>query len=120
MSQSDYSPVATGEPGGLPESESYGATPPTYGGPYSTEGHDGPEEWPPKRSMCYLLGLNAFVFAYGILVATFGLITLPSESERMVPEAQAVVLAVSTLAISLVLPPFHHSPPPPIVTLDRI
>lgn len=41
-----------------------------------------------------MLGLNAFVFAYGILIATFGLITLPSEAERMAPQAQAVILAV--------------------------
>lgn len=51
-------------------------------------------DWPPTRSRMRLLGLNAFVFAYGILIATFGLITLPMESERMAPQAQAVILAV--------------------------
>lgn len=60
---------------------------------HNAHGSYGPD-WPPKRSLAYLLGLNAFVFAYGILIATFGLITLPSEAERMAPQAQAVILAV--------------------------
>ena len=85
MSLQEYTPIARRS-----SSEDVFAVP-DYG---AADGDPIDPEWPPKRSLLYLFGLNAFVFAYGILIATFGLITLPSESERMAPQAQAVILAV--------------------------
>jgi MFS family permease len=51
-------------------------------------------EMPPDRSLLHLFGINSFAFAYGLLIATFGLITLPLEAERLWPEKHALLLAV--------------------------
>eukprot|EP01134_Creolimax_fragrantissima_P003865 CFRG3865T1 len=48
----------------------------------------------PLRSILHLFGLNAFAFAYGLLISTFGLIILPIESEKLWPEKHAVMLAI--------------------------
>lgn len=48
----------------------------------------------PDRSLLHLFGINAFAFAYGILIATFGLITLPLEAERLWPDKHALLLAI--------------------------
>jgi hypothetical protein len=37
--------------------------------------------------------MNAFGFAYGVLIATYGLITLPIESERFDPDNHAILVA---------------------------
>lgn len=47
----------------------------------------------PDRSLCHLFGINSFAFAYGLLIATFGLITLPTEAEKLYPQAHAILLA---------------------------
>jgi len=48
----------------------------------------------PDRSLFHIFGINAFAFAYGILIATFGLITLPLEAEHLWPEKHAILLAI--------------------------
>ncbi|KNC83305.1 hypothetical protein SARC_04430 [Sphaeroforma arctica JP610] len=48
----------------------------------------------PDRSLLHLFGLNSFAFAYGLLISTFGLVTLPTESQRMYPKKHAIMLAV--------------------------
>eukprot|EP00566_Odontella_aurita_P011785 CAMPEP_0113595930 /NCGR_PEP_ID=MMETSP0015_2-20120614/40033_1 /TAXON_ID=2838 /ORGANISM="Odontella" /LENGTH=413 /DNA_ID=CAMNT_0000503347 /DNA_START=86 /DNA_END=1324 /DNA_ORIENTATION=+ /assembly_acc=CAM_ASM_000160 len=46
------------------------------------------------KTLLHLMGINAFAFAYGLLIATFGLITLPLESERLWPQKHAFLLAI--------------------------
>jgi len=53
-----------------------------------------PRQQPPNRSLLRLCGINSFAFAYGILISTFGLITLPLEAERLWPEKHALLLAI--------------------------
>lgn len=48
----------------------------------------------PDRSLCHLFGINSFSFAYGLVIATFGLITLPTEAENLWPEKHAMLLAM--------------------------
>lgn len=37
----------------------------------------------PDRTLFHLIGINCFAFAYGLLIGTFGLITLPLEAESL-------------------------------------
>jgi len=48
----------------------------------------------PDRSHLHLVAINAFAFAYGLLIGTFGLVTLPTESERLWPAKHAMLLAI--------------------------
>jgi len=50
------------------------------------------KEQPP--SVCYLMAINAFSFAYSLTAATLGVVILPSESVLLFPESHAVMLGV--------------------------
>lgn len=49
---------------------------------------------PAHTSLLQICGLNAFGYAYGVLISTYGLITLPMEAERMYPSNHALLLAL--------------------------
>mmetsp|Transcript_5745 Transcript_5745/g.19596 ORF Transcript_5745/g.19596 Transcript_5745/m.19596 type:complete len:95 (-) Transcript_5745:9-293(-) len=46
-----------------------------------------------------LIGMNSFFFAYGCYISSFGIVTLPTESERFFPQYHDLALA-SFLAIA--------------------
>eukprot|EP00586_Coscinodiscus_wailesii_P010202 CAMPEP_0172496230 /NCGR_PEP_ID=MMETSP1066-20121228/83653_1 /TAXON_ID=671091 /ORGANISM="Coscinodiscus wailesii, Strain CCMP2513" /LENGTH=479 /DNA_ID=CAMNT_0013268411 /DNA_START=39 /DNA_END=1478 /DNA_ORIENTATION=+ len=48
----------------------------------------------PDRSILHLVGINTFAFSYGLLIATFGLLTLPTESEVLWPAQHVMLLAI--------------------------
>ena len=64
------------------------------------------EAAPPPLS--FLLAINAFAFAYSMVVATLGIIVLPSEATYMFLDRRAA-LSVWHIARSCT----HHAPPPP-------
>ena len=78
----------------------------------------------PKRSILFIVGIESFLFAYGAMITTLAMITLPAEAERMFPQASAIALAGFlflagvTQLVGVRAPP--SAPPLRIVPLQKL
>ena len=52
------------------------------------------EEAGPGPSACFLVSLNSFAFSYSLVVATLGVVILPSESIRLFSDRHAMMLGI--------------------------
>ena len=80
-----YTPVSTKELS--PEAQKARAESPSL--EIEDEAEDGP-----GPSTCFLIALNSFAFSYSLVVATLGVVILPSEAIHLFSDSHAMMLGV--------------------------